>query len=137
MKRSEAIETYRESIAAEMIEKYQSVIDSDGHAQYKIYVWSDGEIETLCGPQGDNSYLKAKEWETRQLFYVTTIAFPFFDPWDFADHARPDDEAEQEKDRKEIIDWLIDEYRCNIDETVRNVIEDAETDEKYAAEYEF
>lgn len=136
MKKSEAIEKYREAIASEMIEKYQSVLDSNGNAQYQIYVWEDGEIETLCGPQGDNSYLAPRQYETRQLFYVTTIDMPCFDPWDFSDHSRPDDEIDQEKERKEIIDWLIDDYRDHLDDLIGEICADAEYTERMEADYE-
>ena len=115
MKRSEAIETFRKTISEELINRYRSVLECDGRIQYKVYVWEDGEIECLSGPQGDNSWLQAKDTEPRELFYVCKVDSPFFDPWDCADHSAPDDEEEREKERAEIIEWLVDQYAEQLD----------------------
>lgn len=131
MKRSEIITRHYKEIADAMVEHYRSVIESDGRIQYKIYVWDDGTLEYLCGPQGDNSWLKPRDMEPRELFYVDTIDAPFFDPWDYTDHAAPDDEAEREAEREEIIDYLVQQYETNIADVLDNIIDDAERDERF------
>lgn len=130
MKKSEAIMKYVDVIKREMIDCYRTVIDCDGKIQYKIYVWDDGEIEHLEGPQGDNSWLQAKDYEARKLYYVCTIDSPCFDPWDYADHSAPDDEDEREAERKEIIDYLVDEYGTNVSDVIDNIVSEAEMDEE-------
>jgi len=131
MKRSEIISAHREVIAAYMVEHYRIVLECGGKVQYKLYIWEDGELEGLEGPQGDNSWLKARDMEPRELFYVCTIGSPYFDPWDCTDHAAPDDEEEREREEREIIDWCVDEYKAAIDEKLDAVIEDAEREEEY------
>jgi len=110
MKKSEIIKTYRKDIAQAMVNRYRTVLDSNGRIQYKVYVWEDGEIECLEGVQGDNSYLKAKDTEPRELFYIATISWPCFDPFDYWDGSTLDDETEKETARQQIIDYLVDEY---------------------------
>ena len=134
MKASEAIERYRSKIADAMKEDYRAVLECNGKVQCKIYVWEDGEIEELCGPQGDNGWLQAKQYEPRELFYVCTVSAPFFDPWDYSDHAAPENDEEREQEEKEIIDWLCDEYCGSIDETIDNVIKECVEQEKYDEE---
>jgi len=125
MKKTEAIEKFRKEIRDEMVDRYRKVLECNGQIQYQIYVWEDGEIEVLPGPQGDNSYLKAKDLEPRQLFYICTIKEPFFDPWDQADHAAPDDEDERDAEEAEIIDWLVDEYAENVSDLLDQIIREA------------
>lgn len=110
MNKSEIITAYRKEISQEMIDCYRSVLNCDGTIQYGIYIWDDGEIETLEGCQGDNTYLVAKDWESRKLFYVTTISWPCFCAFDYWDGSAPEDEDEKEKAHQQIIDYLVDEY---------------------------
>ena len=131
MKRSEAITQHREAIAKEMIEDYRIVLNASGRIEYKIYIWDDGEIEYMQVPQGDTGYLVPRDAETRDLFFVTTVASPYFDPWDVADHAAPDDKDVREAERKEIIDYMVDEYTSNLSDLIDQIIEGAEQDEKY------
>ena len=130
MKRSEAILKYQGKIKEVMIDRYFSVIDCNGKIQYKVYVWEDGEIEVLPGPQGDNCYLKAKDYEPRKLVFVRTISSPFFDPWDYTDESAPDDDDEREATEHEIIDWLVDEFQNSTDDILDSVIEEAEREEE-------
>lgn len=127
MKRSEAIETYREEIADAMCKDYRSVIESHGAIQYSIYVWEDGKIEELETAQGDNSFLAASTWEDWNLFDVTTISMPCCDIWDLAGECPPDDEKAREEAEEAIIDWLCDEYAKDVNENIDRIIEDAET----------
>lgn len=131
MTRSDAIATYAADIKATMSECYKSVLECNGQLQYEIYVWEDGSIERLEQVQGDNSWLQVKDWEPRQLFYVTTIAAPCFDPWDYSDHAAPDDAEEREQERAEIIDWMVSDYSDNLSDVISSLIDEAEEQEKY------
>lgn len=130
MKNSEIIRKYDSIIADEMVARYRSVLESGGRIQYKVYIWEDGEIETLIGPQGDNSYLKAKDYEPRELVYVRTISSPFFDPWDYTDESAPDDEYEREATEQEIIDWLVEEFQNSTDDIIASVLEEVEREEE-------
>lgn len=123
MRDFEIVEKYRKVIAAEMVEKYRTVLDCAGKIQYRIYVWEDGEIESLEQVQGDCGYLKANDNEPRQLVYVTTISAPCFDPWDFSDHGAPDDPEEQEAEEREIIDYLVGEYEQTTSDVIDSAIE--------------
>lgn len=131
MTRSEIITKNYNAIREAMIAKYRAVLDSEGGIQYKIYIWSDGEIQCLEQVQWDNTYLQPYETETRTLYYVTTIALPGFDPWDYADHSAPEDEQERETEEQEIIDWLIEQYEQDVDEQLDNIISEAEMIENY------
>ena len=131
MKRSEIITKYEKDIKTEMVKCYRFVLDSFGRIQYKIYVWEDGEIECLEGVQGDNSYLKAKDSEPRELYYICTIDSPCFDPWDYSDHSAPEDETEREKEKQEIIDYIVDEYETNVSDVLDTIITEAEQEELF------
>lgn len=132
MKRSEAIVKYYDAIRAEMIDLYRTVIECDGRIQYKLYVWEDGEIERLEGPQGDNAWLRPRDMEPRELYYVDTIEVsPSFSVWDSYDEVPPEDEAERENLVNEIVDWLCDSYKETIDEHLDAIIEEAEYEEQF------
>lgn len=131
MKRSEAIVTYRDKIIDCMVSNYRAVLGCGGKIQYRIYVWEDGELEELEDVHGSTSYLQAKKYEPRKLYYVCTITAPCFTPWDFADHPAPEDEEEREREEREIIDWLIDEYRAtSAPEVLDAVILEAKQEEE-------
>ena len=125
MKKSDVINAHRNAIADVMVDRYQSVLESYGSIQYKVYIWEDGEIETFEQVQGDNAYWVAKDCEPRELYYVTTVDSPFFDPWDYADEAAPDDEALRERMERIIIDGLVDDYGTYVRDIIDQAIEDA------------
>ena len=132
MKASEIIAKYRKEIAESMTDAYRTVISHAGRFQYKVYVWSDGEIERLEGPQGDNSCLVPKTNEPRSLYYIDTISEPYIDIWNLAEESVPDDEAEKEAKEAEIIDCLVSDYKNNsVDYIIDNAIEKAKEDEEY------
>ena len=126
MKKSEIITANYQQVAAAMIEQYRHVIACDGQIQVAVYIWSDGEIETLEQVAGDTSYLVPRQMEPRELFHVATVAAPCFNPWDYTDHAAPDDEQARDAERDEIIDWLTDEYQQNVNDALDAIICDAE-----------
>lgn len=130
MKRSEIIKANKARLAEAMVERYKTVLECDNRIQYKIFVWEDGEIECLEGPQGDNAYLAPKDHEPRDLFYVWTVtAGPGFNLWDQADHAAPEDPEEREAEEREIIGWLVDSYSESLDDLLDNLIREAEEEE--------
>ena len=135
MKRSEALEKYRDKIEKAMVECYRCVLECGGSVQYKIYVWDDGEIEEFEQVQGDHARLVPNDAETRELFYVDTIEMPNYDPWDSAIDPPPeDDDAAFEEQEKEIIDWAVEEYKNSVSDKLDELIADAERDEHYDAE---
>lgn len=131
MKLSEVINANYDKIAESMIQHYRTVLESRGGVQYKIYIWSDGELFALEQVQGDNTRAVPNDMETRELFHVCTIACPCFDPWDAANESAPDDEDEREAQEEEIIDWLVSEYKNSIDDKLGEIISDAERDEMF------
>lgn len=137
MKRSEVIKCNIKQLADHMCELYRTVLEYYGRIEYKVYIWSDGEVEVLEDVQGSSTYLKANDGETRDLYYVTTVSAPLFDPWDFTDHAAPDDETEREAERKEILDFMEYEYRNErVSDILSDVIEQAESEEAQEEEYD-
>ena len=112
----------------EMTIRYRNVLESDGNCQYQVYIWEDGEVECLCGPQGDSSRLVARSNEPRNLYYVTTISAPCVDVFDIAGAERPEDPAEEEAAKAEAIDWLVDNYSDEAEARLNNVIEQAQED---------
>lgn len=131
MKKSELIKKCYTEIKAEMIDRYETVLKCGGRVQYKIYVWSDGELEVLEQPQGDHSYLAPRDAEPRELVYVTTVAMPYYNPWDCADHSAPDDDAEREAEEAELIEYEMEAYRGNVESVLDDIIDDAEREERY------
>lgn len=131
MKKSEVIVANRDAIRESMIDAYGHVIDSRGRMQYQIYVWEDGEIERLSGPQGDNSYLKPRDMETRKLFYICTVSEPLYDPRDQITDPLPDDDAAREAMLEEVDAWMKESYSEHIDDVLDSLIEDAEREEMY------
>lgn len=131
MKKSELIRENWDKLSEQMIWCYEQVIRSYGRIEYQIYLWEDGEIELLQGPQGDNSWLKPRDAEPRELYYICTVDAPFFDPWDLSDHGAPDDEEEKEREYEEIIAWCMDEYKLNVDEKLSDIIEEVEREEMF------
>lgn len=112
----------------EMTIRYRNVLESDGNCQYQVYIWEDGEVECLCGPQGDSSRLVARSNEPRNLYYVTTISAPCVDVFDLAGAERPEDPAEEEAAKTEAIDWLVDNYSEEAEARLDAVIEEAQED---------
>ena len=124
---------FRDKIEEEMVKRYSDVVWSDGKIQYKVYIWDDGTIECLEGAQGDNSYLKPRDYESRALYYVTTIEMPCFDPWDYWCTSVPDDEEEKNEALKSILEYLVDEYESNVVDAMDGIIFEAEQEESFLA----
>lgn len=131
MKKSEAIETYREKIDSAMLRAYKSVLESRGRIEVQVYVWDDGEVVEFENVQGGNCWLQPKDWEDRDLFHVITISVPFFYPWDYTFETCPDDEEEREKAEAEIIDYLCYEYDSEIYYIINEKIREAKEEEEY------
>lgn len=133
MERSEVISMYRDQIMVHMVKDYRSVLECNGRIQYQLYIWEDGEIEELEDVHGSTGYLQPRDAEPRALFYVGKVACPYFDPWDCTDHSAPEDEAERERERMEIINWCMEEYESAIDEKLDEIIDEAKSEEVYDA----
>lgn len=136
MKLSEIIELNYDRISDAMYDAYEEVIKSDGAVQVDIYIWSDGEIETLHEAQGSNSFLVAKDWESRTLYYITTVASPFFDWRNYAEESVPDKDEEPivyELMKKEVIDYLLENSEHETE--LELVLERAKQEEKYEEEW--
>lgn len=132
MKASEIIAAHRSEIAESMTDAYRSVLACAGRIQYRIYIWSDGEIERLQSLQGDYIYLVPKSTESRSLYYIDTVSAPYVDVWALAGESVPDDEYEKKAKETEIIDSLVDDYRnTSVDYIIDNAIEKAKEDEEY------
>ena len=129
MKKSEILAANYARIIEKMTDLYRSVLDSDRRIQYKAYIWSDGEFEILEDVQGGNSFLKARDSETREFIPICTISAPCFDPWDYTDHSKPENEVDQETEREEIVSWLIDEYPEQAEAILDGIIDDARQEE--------
>jgi len=122
LKKSEIIREYRDAIENEiiecMVETADTAIRNNSITQYQVYIWSDGEIEMLFGPEGDNSFLKAKEWEDRELYYVGTVSGrgvqEDFNSWAFlyedADKEETPVWESVYEDKEEANDEVIEDY---------------------------
>ena len=129
MLRSEAIEKYWNTIVEAMRTAYADTVG--GNTQEKIYIWEDGEIETLYGVYGDNSFLRPKQWEDRELFYITTVSTA--DPADFIDvYTEHMTEEEYNAVYEEAAQFLVDGY--DPEEELQNIFDDAIRAEKIEAE---
>lgn len=134
MKKSEILNQYQTEIIDAMVHYHDVVVDSLGRVQYKLYIWSDGEIEAMEQAQGETgSYLVPLDGETRELYYITTVTEgPGFDPWDVLYESKPDDPAEQEAKLEEILSWLKEHYRNDAELELETLIYWTEQEEKYA-----
>lgn len=107
MKKSEVIREYndeiRDTIVESIVEVARIAIENETVMQEQIYIWSDGETETLWGPEGDNSFLVAKDYEDRQIFHVATVSGRDYD-WLFKDYK---DQAEDMAD-DEVLDAFLE-----------------------------
>lgn len=120
MKQSEVIYKYWDKIVDAMRKAYADCIG--GRTQEKIYIWEDGEIETLFGVYGDNFFLVPKDYEERELYYITTVSTS--DPRDFiVDDISEMTEEEYDKAYEEASEWLIDGY--DADEELNNIYDQA------------
>lgn len=129
MKKSEAIRANYNDLIDVMVDYYRACLDSEGNMQYTVYIWSDGEVQTLESFQGSNNYLVPNDYEPRELYHVCTITTS--SPWDYAgDVSIPDDPDERDNLEQEVINWLVDEYRREgAPETLDSAITEAELEE--------
>lgn len=134
--RSEVISMYRSTIKDAMLTRYKNVLASGGQMQYKIYIWDDGEVEALSGPQGDNSFLQARDGEPRSLYYVCQVGGSYFDPWDLTDETKPEDDALREAMEQELIASEMDAYEDTIDDMLDGIIKEAKQEEEEDERYE-
>lgn len=133
MKKSEIIAGNYDAIIDAMASAYKTVLNSRGTVQEDIYIWSDGEIHVFEDVQGSNTRLVPRDMETRELFYITTVDAPFFDPWDGCPDPAPDDPAEREAAEQAYIAELVEDYAADAaPEILDNVIMDATDEERFS-----
>lgn len=134
MKRSEILEKYRDKIESAMVSNYRTVLESYGRVQESIYIWEDGEIVEYEDVEGGNSRLEPTESADRDFFFVDTIRLPFYDPWDGAIDAPPEDDNEREEAEKAIIDYEVGEYEADVSGFLSDIIEEAKQNEQFGYE---
>lgn len=121
---SEIINANRENIIHTMIWQYRSVLEANGDIEVDLYIWEDGEIEALEHTHSDHMWLKPRDSEPRELYFVVNISHPFFDFGDYCSDLVPDydeDPEGYEHMREETINWLVDDF--NADEILDNAID--------------
>jgi len=134
MKRSEVIEKYEDKIIEEMRSAYDYCIGTEGRATEQIWIWDDGEIETICDVKPNTGWLKAKECEDRQLFYVLEVdgVNQGFSVWDTTCEPKPEDEEEAEAMKQELLQEMLDEYDPYVQ--YNETLEEAKRQEEEAEE---
>ena len=125
MTKSELIRKHFAELAKVLAKHYETVVDSEGRVQYKVYIWSDGEIQCLEQAQGDNSYLVPNDCETRELYYVTTVGGYRVDLTDAA--GLPG--IETEDDHRDAVEYLVDAYKQELPDLLDELIYEAEREE--------
>lgn len=131
MTKAEVLSINRERIKDALTSAYEGVLIFEGSIQYAVYIWEDGEIVLYEQAQGDHSYMIPREMETRALYYIDTIGGSPINLWDCANEAPPEDADERQRMEDEIIAWLVDEYRQDLDERMDQLIDEAAmTDEE-------
>lgn len=126
MKKSELISTYYNELSTRMAELYEQVIRAEGHVDIEVYIWDNGDIDTLTVAHGSNDYLSKRTTDDGELFYVTTIEG--FNIWQ--EEPRPDDDDEAEQLLNDSIEYLVDGYRDIIPDILDLAIRWAEYDER-------
>ena len=114
MKKTEAINKFRTEIEATMVESFRSVLESEGRIQYQIYIWKDGQIERLEGTYGDRSYLRPRDDEEQQLFYICRV------DWNYMGGAEITD-----------IDEMVEDYEADVEEILDYVYLEAVDEERW------
>ena len=123
----------KSEIIAAMADAYKTVLNNRGTVQEDIYIWSDGEIRIQEETQGSSTYLVPGPASDRELFFITTIDAPFFDPWDGCPDPAPDDPAEREAAEQKYIAELVEEYEADAaPEILDTVITDAKDEERFS-----
>lgn len=124
------IKAHEREISDEMVKLYRASVESEGRIQYRLYIWSDGTLETLEDVQGGTSFLQPRDFEPRKLYLIDTIcAGPGFDLWSAAPDGIPDDESERESLEQELVDWYVNSYEEGLSDRLYWIIREAEQNE--------
>ena len=126
MTKLEALKKYRPAIEQEAVNLYRTVLECDGMIQFSLYIWEDGEIESLQDVSGGNSFLRPRDSEPRQLFFVDTISNPTFSWADMIFDSVSEDEDEQEQQYKEAIDFAVDAFPDEFSDRLDSIIRQEE-----------
>ena len=117
MTRYEIITAHRAELLETIENEFTDVIKCAGRIQTTVYIWEDGEIETLTDAQGSNTWLQPKDAEPRALYRVCFIEAPLWDwttcvdPGEYSRAAHAEDPEQALEDLEvEAIEWYISEY---------------------------
>ena len=109
MTRRELIEKYYDELREEIIDCYRCVLKCwRTGINYQVYIWEDGEFEFLEQVNPGTGWLHPNQCESRELYYICTVSESGFNPWDGWCEEYPNDETEEEKIEKELIDECVD-----------------------------
>lgn len=89
MTKSEVLKEHSEEFMQAMREAYIDLMHcaAPTKCEYELYIWEDGEIETLLKPVGSSGFLQAKQEEPRWLDYVCRVRAD--DVWQYMDAEKP------------------------------------------------
>lgn len=131
---STVINANRDAIREKATELYRNVLECEGRIQYSLYIWSDGQLETLEDVQGGNAWLKPNDCETRELIFVCNIEAPNFRASDLFEK-KPSSDEEAEEWTEIIIDDMVQDYEAAFDDLLDNGIYEYEEAERYFEGY--
>ena len=103
--RMELVEENRNAIVEEVKRCWRNVIESEGRVMYRIYIWEDGEIESLCAVS-ENEWLRSNTGEN--LYGLGLVKHQQFDWSEFCEEPIDwDNEERCEELKEEVTEWLI------------------------------
>lgn len=126
MTKLEVLKKHRTAIEQEAVKLYRTVLESDGDLQFSLYIWEDGEIESLQDVSGGNDTLRPRDSEPRQLFFVTKVSAPAFSWVDMLVDPVSEDEVEQEQQNSEAIDFAVDAFKDEFSDRLDSIIKEVE-----------
>ena len=126
MTKLEVLKKHRTAIEQKAVELYRTVLECDGMIQFSLYVWEDGEIESLQDTNGGNDVLRPRDSEPRQLFFVDRISYPNFSWEDMMFDSVSEDEDERERQRQEAIDFAVDAFKDEFSDRFDSIIKEVE-----------
>lgn len=129
MKKSELMTLHRNALLEVIQDAYTDLMRyaNPTNAVYRIYLWSDGEVERLLTGAGSSEWLQPKAGEERSLDYVCTVRGD--DVWQWLDMSEPDDEAEADRLKAEAVKELCSSY--DPDPVLDQAIREAKDEERY------
>lgn len=126
MTKLEALKKYRTAIEQEAVNLYRTVLECDGMIQFSLYVWEDGEIESLQDTNGGNSFLRPRDSEPRQLFFVVRLSEPTFRWEDMMFDPISEDDEEREQQWQDAIDCAVESFPDWFSDKLDSIIREEE-----------